>query len=129
MEVKKLTDVKEFAVSELKASDEVRVSGIAEQPKEFIDKEVSSATFGQKVHTKQYVLKAKVNGEAGYLRVNQGTALFGQLENWIDTQHFELPVKVMEEEVFHVFTGKGQKNKNYVLFDELREPSPDTLFQ
>lgn len=104
--------------NDLENGMKITVSGIATTDIEFMDKNPNSTTFRDRVKKKQYVLKVKINNVDGILPVNEGTALYSQIDRYVDDNDFTLPVKIMNE-VFTVESGKGQFGE-YYIFSELK---------
>lgn len=106
-----------IGIKELRKGDTLNVSGIASGEVEFTDTRKNSENFGKKFTKQVFYLKAKVNNVLKFVKVNEGTNVYRQLEKYIANNEMTLPVKLMDE-TWHIETGSAP-NGTYVLITEL----------
>lgn len=116
-------------IRDLKSADSVRVLGIAQTDREFVDKTEGSTTFGQLKTTKQFVLKCKINdSEPELLLIDENTTLYKQLNKYIESESIELPAKLIDKTFTVGIGGKGITQ--YYYFEELyNNVNYDKLFE
>lgn len=116
-------------IRDLKSADSVRVLGIAQTDREFVDKTTGSQTFGQLKTTKQLVLKCKINdSEPELLLIDENTTLYKQLNKYIESESIELPAKIFDKTFTVGIGGKG--TGQYYYFEELyNNVNYDKLFE
>ena len=116
-------------IRDLKSADSVRVLGIAQTDREFVDKTEGSTTFGQLKTTKQFVLKCKINdSEPELLLIDENTTLYKQLTKYIESESIELPAKIFDKTFTVGIGGKG--TGQYYYFEELyNNVNYDKLFE
>lgn len=111
-------EIQTVKIRELHSDDTVRIFGIAKVMRTFTDKTDGSPTKGQEVNKEQLVLKCSINNSINrLLLVDYNTTMYKQLVKYIEDNHLELPVKLLDE-TFTVKTG-GSGVRQYYYFDEL----------
>lgn len=109
-----------LAIKEIPDKTVINVTGIAEATREFKkDKETHKINV--------FVLKAKINSENVFIRVNEGTSVFRQIQNFISDNDLELPLKICDYS-WTIEKALNQNKQEYILFKELKESNYSSLF-
>ena len=103
------------SIGELRNDDVLDANAIATTTISFADK-----FTGEQKDAKVYVIRGKLNGEDVYLKVNENTTVFKQLEKYLHDNSDEPPCDLEDTFTFDVV--QSQKNKMY-KYQSIRELS------